>query len=177
MVRRAREFVLLVWALVLIVCTGSCDSSPTSFSEVPDTRTALIGGLMSYQSVEHVRRELAALSWEVVEDSHLGANDRRPRFDVYTASLKGFVHLGQVGELTLQFFNDRLMETRFFPKDVDAFLAALANAGVDLRRQSDATALPHTRLWTAMDYKKRRYVGWEDVRLADEMKFWIKRYA
>ncbi len=132
---------------------------------------------MSYQSVAHVRRALAAPSWEVVEDSHLGANDRRPRFDIYTVCLKGFVHLGQEGELSLHFFNDRLMESRFFPNDVDAFLAALANAGVDLRKQSEATAPPHTRLWTAMDYEKRKYVGWEDVRLADEMKYWIKRYA
>lgn len=116
---------------------------------------------------------------EVVEDSHLGPADRRPRFDVYTVSQKGFTHLGQVGELVLQFFNDRLMETRFFPDNVDAYLAALANAAVDLRQQSEAEATvpPYTRLSTAIDYKKRRYVAWEDVRLAEEMKLWIKRYA
>ena len=77
----------------------------------------------------------------------------------------------------MQFFNDRLMETRFFPNGVDAYLATLANAGVDLTKQSEVTVPPHTRLWTEMDYKKRRYVGWEDVRLAEEMKLWIKRYA
>lgn len=179
MARRAKVVPLLVWALVLSIGSESCDRSPISFSDVPNTRTALIDGLVSYQSAKDVRRQLAPLSWEVVEDSHLGPTDQRPRFDVYTVSLKKFTHLGQVGELVLQFFNDRLMETRFFPDNVDAYLAALANAGVDLRQQSEAevTVPPHTRLSTAIDYRKRRYVGWEDIRLAEEMKRWIKRYA
>ncbi len=154
---------------------GYTGPAPTSAQKQP---VLLIDMFYSYASAASVQEHLKKLGlpWSVVENSQLPAGDRRPRFDMVTISVAHFEYLGDVGELQLRFFNDRLMSTWFFPGDSGSFRHLLeSKLKVSLARE--ATIPPFTRIWTDKDYKGRIYFGWEDSRLAREQSLWLEKYS
>lgn len=158
----------------------SCSSEPSSFVSRVKDPAMLIDGFASYQSVEGVKKRLeqAALFWQVLEDSHLGQKDRRPPFNIYTISVRGYTHLSCAGELIFYFFNDRLMETRFFPDEPHEYISSLKkHFGASFQETNEVQVAQYARMWLASDYTKRQYVGWQDVRLAEEQQQWIKNYS
>lgn len=159
---------------------------PVSFVEVTSERTKLIGGLESYQSIDEAKAWFAAqsLKWELVSDSRLAPGDTRPPMNLYTVSIKNFVHLGCSGDLQVAFFNNRLMTTIFYPIDYDLYLDRLVKGEgirfvVDPQRPDvrEAAVLPFTRVWPYRDYQGKQYVGWLDRRLEEEESLWTMRYA
>lgn len=89
-----------------------------------------------------------------------------------------YAHLGQAGQLKIHFFNDRLMEVRFFPKDPDRYLQLLRDSqGIDLITKREVPLPPHAHVWADSEYDGQRYVGWADVRLEREFNDWIRRYT
>jgi hypothetical protein len=92
--------------------------------------------------------------------------------------VKGYQHLSLSGSLEARFLNDRLMEVRFFPDDFDRYLIALsASFGRPLESVQDSVIRPNTRLWIAAGFEGRRFVGYGDTRLQEELDDWIRKYA
>ena len=147
-------------------------------TSVPNTPVVLLDTFYSYTSVAEVEQTLrkVGLSWSIIENSHLPAGDRRPRFDILTLSVAHFHDLGHVGELQLRFFNDRLMSAWFFPNDSIGF-ARLLESRLKISLTTEVTIRPFTRIWTQKDYKGRIYFGWEDTRLANEESLWLQKYS
>lgn len=168
-----------------VVWFSACDEitdhfSAISFVDVATERTRLINGLESYWTIEEAKTKLP--SWEVIEQSSLKPQDRRPPFNIYRVSIKNYVHLGVSGELQVKFFNNRLLSTWFYPETFDRYVLLLKDKegltfqeGQDGSR--DAMIVPHTHVWVYKDYKEQLYIGWEDIRLARELGLWIKRYS
>jgi hypothetical protein len=160
-----------IWFLLALL--QGCTDTP-SFTGVEADRSPLIGDMASYETIESVKQRIGA-EWAVIENSGLASGDGRPPFSVYTVSLPNYSDLGSQGELRLQFFNNRLVETRFCPERFEDYVVTLAEVK-DMKLQDGVEAFvkPYTRI--AVD-RQSRCVAWQDARLTEEMKSWIKRYS
>jgi hypothetical protein len=151
-----------------------------TYTEIANPPTELIDGFQSYQSIEKVKQflESKSISWEVIEDSKLRDDDKRPPFNIYTVSIKNYNYLGCSGELLLHFFNNRLMSTVFYPKDIEGFLDTLKRIKkISFENGHEATISPYTKVTTYTDFKGHKYVGWVDSLLIEEMDLWISIYS
>ena len=162
---------MLISVAALVACGNE------SFTEVEAVRTPLIAGLPSYAAPNEVLPRLASFPPPaVVEQSALPPNDRRPPFSIYSVSIRDYRHLEHTGELRLLFFNDRLQDTIFYPHDPAAYMAALKASGVIVSEGKEWKS-ENTVVWTAVDYRGQRYVGWADLRLRKQSERWISRYS
>ncbi|MCA1791647.1 MAG: hypothetical protein LC667_17885 [Thioalkalivibrio sp.] len=117
-------------------------------------------------------------AWRDIEDSNgLPPGDPRPPFHIRRVSLLDYDHLGTRGELVLEFFNDRLMSTRFYPVDLAGYLRRLQAEVPSLTSDTAAELPPYTKVRIGVDYWDRGFVVWEDRRLVDELSLWIKLYS
>ncbi len=151
-----------------------------SFVDVAKERTELIDGIESYQSPEELRKFFGhkVSSWEVIENDKLDKSDKRSPYHIYRVLIKDYSCLGFSGELSVTFFNNRLERTCFYPLKPDKFIDALIkDKGVEFDKEQKAEIPPFTRIWVAIDYKDRKYVGWKDIRLSKEVDIWTYRYA
>jgi hypothetical protein len=175
--------VRLLSFLALLVAVGCSGVRVESFEEREAMSSPLMDDFASYASFDEIRqRNLGEVDWKVAHESKGPARDGVPRYDTLSVAISGYAYRGQVGDVVLGFLNDRLATVLFFPQDADACLAALnrSGLGVQFREAGDAgdTAVPpYTRLWCTRDWQGRVYIGWEDTRLAAQMKWWIERYA
>jgi hypothetical protein len=189
MMRRAMRVavtsVLLAFASLLIAAwkgTDSIGDYSISFVDVAPERTKLISGIDSYQSIEEAKNKFPV--WQVIEQSSLSPKDKRPPFNIYKVSIKNYSHLGISGELQVEFFNNRLMETRFLPDQFEKYVELLVQKEhlkfvVNRIGLQETTISPHTRVWIYANQVEPnyKYVGWVDIRLERELYLWIKRYA
>ena len=168
---------ILYLALAAVLTVGACTERKDSYSHVQNPPAPLLGSFESYASPSQVRKLLPnQLAITVVEDSKLPAGDPRPRFDVLDLRIEDYEHLGHRGELLVQFLNERLLGTWFYPDSYDSYIAALRHSG--LAPVSETTRVGrYTDLWTYRDFEGRPYVAWEDSRLADEQRRWIMKYS
>jgi hypothetical protein len=168
---------ILFLALTAILTVGACTEPKDSYTHVQSPPASLLGSFESYASPSEVRKLLASqLVIAVVEDSKLPADDSRPRFDVLELRIENYEHLGHRGELRVQFLNERLLSTWFYPDSYDSYIATLRRSG--LTPVSVTTRVgQYTDLWTYRDFEDRPYVAWEDIRLADEQRRWIMKYS
>lgn len=186
MVNRAAKISLGAVAILIVVVLAGVFFSfdygrSISFTDVAQDRTRLIDGIESYWNIQELQNHLrkSSLAWEIEQGQRPGPNDKRPPFTVDTAKIKNYSHLGLTGELHVLLFNNRTVSTLFFPREVDKYIDQLAKTErVDLVRNQEMKLSQYTRIWHAeAGREKRRYVGWEDIRLSDEMSTWIKRYS
>ena len=174
------QFMCLIHLLVIWLLAGCGDNySSSSFVKVESERTKLIDGIESYQSMDEFKGFLSRSSfqWKLGEDSRPSAK-ARPPFNISTITIKNYSHLGFPGELSIGFFNNRLMGTTFYPTDIDKYIEALAKAdGIKFDNNQEARLPTHTLVRIATDYKGQKYVRWSDVRLDKEVELWIKKYS
>lgn len=67
-----------------------------------------------------------------------------------------------------------------FTADLKQLFLTPSNAPIDPQLVSSAEIIElesHRRIWVHLDHTGKKYVGWEDTRLGDEMNLWIKRYS
>lgn len=169
---------LATYALVA-VSLFSCSENIT-FVDTVDNPAGLIDNIGSYQSIDAARAHFVkrGFGWRVVEDSRSPRPTSRPPFNIYAAKIDGYVHLDHAGSLELIFFNNRLMSTFFFPHDLGAYLESLKQKGrIDLVSRDEVIHAKHTRIWKHRDFRGLFYVAWEDTRLAEEQRIWIRRYS
>lgn len=167
--------------MVTLACWVSCREGPQGVAPVSvPTPQPLTARFVSFQTPDQVRQLLDAnlLPWRVVESTESGPRSSRPPFRQLVVAVSGFEHSGHAGELQLHFFNDRLMEVRFFPPDIAEYSRALRDSGgPDLETAGGPLREPRVRVWTAKDFKGRPYVGWADTNLEREYDDWIRKNA
>ena len=173
----------MAWVARCIVSTAVLldGCSEPSFVDVPSEKTRLIGELLSYESPAQVRRALSPryTQWEVVEDSGMrpGKTDGRPPNHVFKVSVRDYTDLGFPGELRLEFFNDRLVSTTFCPHDLPHYVEVLTARIPEVKTKGKAQIAPFTRVDASETFWKRKCVIWSDVRLDEEMRIWVDKYA
>ena len=176
MLKRRRRYTVV--PLLLMTTITAC--ARASFTDVARDRAKLLGSLESYMSLEALKKQIepSLLPWTVTEDNKLDPNDRRPPHNIYVVAIKGYTHLGESGSLEVSFFNDRLVEARFFPDNFDRYVAALnAEQRIAFNSSQEAVIPPNTRVWISTDFGGKRFVGWGDVRLQQEQIDWIERFS
>jgi hypothetical protein len=161
-------------ALVVGVMVGSRLLGESFTERLPGE--VMLPGFVSYATRAEVLASLGRdVTLHVVEDSPQMA-DGRPPFAIFTVEAQPMSCFGQRGVLRWSFFNDRLMEVRFFADEPDALFAALREQGLwlgvgeELERGS-------VRITAGQDATSRRCVVWRDERLAGQHRRWILRYA
>lgn len=165
----------------LIGLVVSCDNgSMESFVSVRSDRAKLLAPFESYASISDVEEILKSrgLVWQVIEkESTIAKGERRPPFNVYIIRVGNFTHLGFEGKLRLEFFNNRLMATWFYPTNLSAYRKVIEEHYPELRAKQASMVGKNTGIEFGTDHEKHDYIAWEDVRLRDEFSLWIKRYS
>jgi hypothetical protein len=169
---------ILAAAIIGVGCRGESDSREVS---VPAVRTPLIDGFVSRQSTAEVEAKLrqAAATVTVLEDGR--TTEQRSKFrtplSLRVLNVAGFSYLGVQGDLRLEFVDDELAATWFFPDDPVRFDGEIG------KQRPSAASGPPTRLHAAtdlrvdVDYRGRKYWAWEDVNLRQKVDRWIKKNA
>jgi len=117
-------------------------------------------------------------SWDVIEESDLPADDPRPRFSILRWRVPSCTVQAYSGELELLFFNDRLVSTAFYPSEPEAFFQHLKQmTGMTFGESGVSPTDGRTIIRTGRDYRGAVYAVWEDKRLAEEMRRWIRKFA
>jgi hypothetical protein len=126
---------------------------------------------------------------EVQQALHLGADQWQP-VDEYNpprgrgtglrmqrVELRHFSQGDLEGRLVLNFFNDRLLRTRFHPSDFSRFKRLLAEKeGLDLIPGKKITMEPATEIRVQRDQEGSSYVVWEDTELQAQWNAVTKRW-
>ncbi|MGQ0586360.1 MAG: hypothetical protein ACT4PK_04060 [Gammaproteobacteria bacterium] len=151
---------------------------------------AMIGPLKSYDSVGSVRSALDQTKVKyAVTPVRPRATSKYPPRDTDTIVAKDYTHLGMPGQLTLEFFNDRLFEATFVPDDLDDYVPKLHAAEPRLKREKDGrtdVSVGNLRLATNVDFastdtgrnlQTRPFVVWQDLRLTTLLDEWDRRFV
>lgn len=171
----------LAFTCVLAGWTLSCNETDhESFVEVLNEHAKLIASFESYENISTIQQRLktTGLTWSLVENNSTVSKDsRRPPFHIYVIKVHAFKDSGQKGDLRLEFFNDRLMATWFYPENFTSYRSAIEERYREIRGKQSLVLPQHVRITFARDYEDRDYIAWEDIRLREQVDLWIKRYS
>lgn len=170
-----RFFVLLALLVVVLFALLPYVGGEESFTErLPGA--SLLPGFVSYTTRAAALTATGAdVVWRVVEDSP-GPVDGRPPFAIHVVEAIGVSCFGQRGTLQVSFFNDRLYEVSFLADDSGALLAELRSQGLELVDGMEV-ARGDVAVAAVTPLRGRRYVRWQDVRLAKQMERWLSKYS
>ena len=171
----------MAFTCLLAGWTLSCDATDhDSFVEVLSEHAKLIAPFESYENISVVQRRLKTngLSWSLIEDnSTVSKGSKRPPFHIYVIRVNAFKDSGHEGDLRLEFFNDRLMATWFYPEGFTSYRAVVEARYPEILGKQSITVGQYTRIAFARDYEARDYIAWEDIRLREQVDLWIKQYS
>jgi hypothetical protein len=153
------------------------------YSAVVPDRQMLIDTLNSYDNVQQVTQQLTqgAYTWQT-EEIGLAESDKFPPCRLTTLTIAAYKHLGAEGKLTLEFFNDRLYEAGFNPKDAAAYLKDMKAKGMEPPRNRTGNAeLINGNLRVASNLEfavsdvgkamqTKPFIVWQDVRLMKQLR-------
>jgi hypothetical protein len=160
----------------LIACFVAACGSET-FTEVESPRALLFPGYESYASREEVTPKLPPhAEKKVVEETSLAKDGSKPPYRIYTLRVAPYTHLDQSGALVITFYNDRLLQTAFYPERLDEYVAALRKSGTGVKFGQELVT-GHTTVWIGTDFDNKHYVGWADKRLREQQRRWLARYS
>jgi hypothetical protein len=166
----ARLTGIAVVAITLLACGRSEIAEPAA-REHAAARFRF--GLSSYLTPDEVRELMAPVGPVVLEDSPAPPRGSCPRFDQLSLSFPDRSDLDHLGELQAQFINGRLYSVWFYPREYSSYLSALSDAGVVPDADGEFSPSAHVRGWTYTAFDGRKYVAWEDSRVAEEVRAWI----
>jgi hypothetical protein len=147
-----------------------------AYTQTRTPHAALISPFESYISSADARRRLPGhVPVRILWESKTASNDPRPRFDTLMLRISGFEHLGFVGDLDLEFVNDRLASTEFCPTEPDSYRSALRASGVHLQNDEENPNLPHPGVLVFI-WLYRSCVDWVDARLFQEKGTYAWKY-
>lgn len=149
-----------------------------------------LDGLKSYDSLGAVKAKLDAdkIAY-TVESSHPPASRKYPPRDRDTLVAKAYSHLKNSGELTLEFFNDRLYEATFVPESADDYAVRLTAAEPRLKADRNGRAerevgnlrIASNVVFAATDVgrslRTKPFVIWQDLRLVTLLDEWERRFV
>lgn len=144
-------------------------------------------GFTSYVDLASVRA--AHPEAVVITDVRRAATPAHPARELITLELRPFSHLDVPGRLTLDFFNDRLMEVTFYPVSANDYAPVLARAEPRLRREgANRQVLVSGQRRVASNVAQQAsplgpsmggqpFVLWQDRRLRRELDDWDARFG
>lgn len=165
----------LVGALYILL-KGVIFTPDRSFTEIQSPVTRLMDPFDSFTSFEAVSKMLeeGKIEFKVV-DQGWNKEDKRPPFHFVTVRFKT-EHLGVSGGAVLTFFNNRLLETKFFPDEVSKYLSQLeSKLGREFKKE--AKIPPFTKITDSRDPEGRVHYIFVDERLEREVKLWLMHYS
>mgnify|MGYP001582133884 CR=1 FL=1 len=152
----------------------------------------LMDGLKSYEAVADVLSTLTERGMNPEQRSSLkpGTSNYPPR-NLETLTVAGYVHLGVTGDLTLEFFNDRLYEAAFkpSPSDLPRYIRALKPAEPSLKRDALGKAellQGPRRVASNIEYAvsdvgraagSEAFIVWQDTRLVRQRDAWDANFS
>jgi hypothetical protein len=138
----------------------------------------LLDDFRSQATIEVVRAQIQQHNGrlEVIEDDKSDRKDAPP-YRFTRARVEDFVSSGQHGTLLLEFFNDRLFATRFYPWQLTAYLERLSALGIHLSQAHPNTHSAGASIELLQDYQGKWYVRWADPSLMKRLQDWIARYS
>lgn len=168
------------------VAKATPPTGPARFTAVETERVTFIDKLRSYDSVEKLQGQLRAGGFGA-EQSTIEKKvppDRYPPFRSDTLLVPNYKHGNYEGKLTLEFFNDRLYQAQFLPKQPREYLAWLRRNDVPLARKTSGRSSytqGHLQVISNIDFATSEFgstmstapfVMWEDTRLVQQMRDW-----
>lgn len=182
-------FYTTTWTVQKYVLAPEENPQTARYTAVEAQRVSL-GAFQSYASQDSVRAALTAANFEWVE-THLHAppSELYPPHNMDTISVKSYRHLDNEGVLNLEFFNDRLYEVEFIPKDADSYARAVHASLPQLKSNSvgDAVSIEGplriasnvdlVRSAVGQTLKAHPYVIWQDLRLTQQRDQWDRDYG
>jgi hypothetical protein len=160
------------------------------FTELASDPVAFLNGMKSYDNVESARARLDAAKLQyTVTPVHPKPTGKYPPRDRDTIVIAAYKHLGIEGELTLEFFNNRLYEATFVPADPDEYVEKLHRADTRLKRDRNGRAeriIGNLRVASNVDFavtevgrnlQTKPYVIWQDLRLVQLLDEWDRRFV
>jgi len=159
---------------LIFAALAACNSE--SYTEIEQARASLFPGFESYTSVKEVKSKLPAeAEIKVVEETSLAKDSSKPPYRIYAISVSPYTHLKKPGKLALTFYNDRLLQTAFYPEKLDDYVQALRRAGMGLTFGQELVN-GNTVTWIGTDFDNEHYVGWADKRLREQQRRWLANY-
>lgn len=176
--KRRLVIIGFIAAIAAIGCRSERDSGDIRSHAGP---TPLIDGFNSRQRSSEVEKMIrnTGMTVAVLEK---GATDGqqsklRPPLSIRVLSVTEFSYLGMRGDLRLEFIDDELAATWFYPKDADRFDAEMKKRGSAVEPGSPIRLHAATELRVDVDYRGQKYWAWEDINLRQKVERWIKKYA
>lgn len=159
------------------------------FTEVAADPVVLLDGLQSYSTLESVRAQIDAQKVPyTVAPVRPAPSSKYPPRDRDTLVVATYKHLGIEGQLTLEFFNNRLYEATFVPGEIGDYAAKLHKADARLKRDKNGRAertVGNLRIASNVDFADtdvgrnlgtKPYVIWQDLRLVAQLDEWDRRF-
>ncbi|MEZ4218451.1 MAG: hypothetical protein R3E88_18395 [Myxococcota bacterium] len=143
---------------------------PPPVERVPDGAppSALAGPFHSLATLDEVVAQVADLPHEIVFDHEVPARGTCPGSRSKTLRVGRFEHLGYAGRVKLLFYDDMLWSTRFGPKDLDGYIAAVQREyGIDISNLKRAPVDVSTLVWVPPVPPLE--VTFEDTRVSHEL--------
>ncbi len=160
------------------------------FMEVSPDTVLLLDGMRSYDTVErvHTRLDEAKVTYTMTP-VHPRLSPKHPPRNRDTLVAAAYKHLGVQGELTLEFFNDRLYEASFVPSDPDSYADKLHGTDTRLKRDRNGRAqqvIGNLRVASNVAFsvtevgrslQTKPFVIWQDLRLVEQLDEWDRRFV
>lgn len=180
----------IFWKGAELVMVPSPHAETARYLKVEKNGVKLAGLFKSYSSVDQVTTQLDKDNLASLRNrNHRPPSDRYPPRDLDTLTVAPYTHLGSEGTLTLEFFNDRLYEAHFQPKDAGGYAEALHKVDGRLKRDRIGKAEYKDgalRVASNVDLAKsdvgislgtKPYVIWQDTRLIQLREEWDAAYG
>jgi hypothetical protein len=119
----------------------------------------------------------ARSAFRVIAETALNKDDPRPPYRVKVVGGDGVPCVGQVSEMSLAFYLERLHVVTCYPKDVDAMVDALIKAAVISTRGRDFSVVRSGVVISSHEIDGRWCVSFVSERLSAEERRWNRRYS
>lgn len=162
----------------------------TPYYTAVETRRVALADFQSYDTVESVQAALTSGGYKFVQTRlYSTPSASYPDHKMDTLTVEAYGHLGVKGGLTLEFFNNRLYEVDFAPRDATAYAAALHRALPQLKRNQagDTEWIDGDRRVTSnvdlaantvgQSLGASAYAIWQDLRLIRQRDEWDRKFS
>lgn len=173
-----------------VLIAPSVHAEAGRFLEKAPNTVALLDGFKSFDTVESAKARLdAAQAASTLTSLRPPASGKYPPRDRDTLRAAEYRHLGMEGELTLEFFNDRLYEAHFVPVEASDYAEKLRRVDQRLKRERSGRIeqiAGHLRIASNVDFagtevgrslQTKPYVIWQDLRLVQQLDEWDRRFV
>lgn len=176
------------WGVKEIVLAVKDHPETERYQAMEAAPVLLAGQFNSYTSVSMASDQVAkAGGTPAIVNNHRPPSEKYPPRNLDTLTAEKFSLEGDVGTLTLEFFNDRLFEVRFEPEDAEGYAQTLDRNGIKREKQgrvdrTDGSLRIATNVYVAISDVGRANgmkasVQWQDLRLVQQLEEWEKTFG